>query len=179
MYTIGQVAKKYSISRSTLIYYDSVGVLRPSGRSESNYRLYSDEDLKRMDKIALYRNAGLSLEAIASLLSKAGDELYNTLECRLLAINEEIQALRNQQKVILSILENDLSIKDSRVMTKDAWVALLQASGLDEAGMQKWHVEFEKMSPEAHQDFLESLGIDKEEIDQIRQWSQEHESARY
>ena len=179
MYTIGQVAKKYSISRSTLIYYDSVGVLRPSGRSESNYRLYSDKDLKRMDKIALYRNAGLSLEAIASLLSKEGDELRNTLECRLLTINEEIQALRNQQKVILNILENDLSIKDARVITKDAWVALLQASGLDEAGMQKWHVEFEKMSPEAHQDFLESLGIDKEEIDQIRQWSQEYESTRY
>jgi DNA-binding transcriptional MerR regulator len=54
MYTIGQVAKKYSLSRSTLIYYDRVGVLNPSGRSESNYRLYSDHDLEKMDRIKLH-----------------------------------------------------------------------------------------------------------------------------
>ena len=171
MFTIGQVAKKYSLSRSALIYYDSIGVLTPSGRSESNYRLYSRDDLKKMDRIQLYRSAGLSLESIASLLEKENNELDSTLENRLLTINSEIQKLRHQQKVILNIMENEALAKTSRVITKEVWVSILRAAGLDDAGMKNWHVEFEKTSPEAHQDFLESLGIEKKEVAAIRDWS--------
>jgi len=171
MFTIGQVAKKYSLSRSTLIYYDRVGVLIPSGRSDSNYRLYSDSDLKKMDRILLFRSAGLSLDSILLLLDKKGDELNLSLEHRLSSINSEIQGLRNQQQVILNILENESSVRGSRVISKEIWVSILKAAGLDEAGMKNWHLEFEKTSPEAHQDFLESIGIEKNEIISIREWS--------
>ena len=171
MFTIGQVAKKYSLSRSTLIYYDSIGVLTPSGRSESNYRLYSEADLKKMDRIQLFRSVGLSLDSIELLLEKENSELDSTLEGRLLSINKEIQKLRNQQKVILNILENETLARDSRLMTKGVWVSILRTAGLDDAGMKNWHIEFERTSPEAHQDFLESLGIEKDEVAAIRDWS--------
>ena len=171
MFTIGQVAKKYSLSRSTLIYYDSIGVLTPGGRSESNYRLYSEDDLNKMDRIQLFRSAGLSLDSIELLLEKENSELDSTLEGRLLTINSEIQKLRNQQKVILNILENETLARDSRLMTKEVWVSILRAAGLDDAGMKNWHIEFERTSPEAHQDFLESLGIEKDEVAAIRDWS--------
>ena len=171
MFTIGQVAKKYSLSRSTLIYYDNVGVLSPSGRSESNYRLYSENDLKKMDRIMLFRSAGLSLEAISTLLGKKGSDLNSAFERRLTSINHEIQGLRNQQQVILRLLENQSSEKNSRVLTKEKWIAILEASGLDEEGMRNWHIEFEKTSPEAHQDFLESIGIEDDQISLIRDWS--------
>ena len=172
MFTIGQVAKKYALSRSTLIYYDNIGILTPSGRSDSNYRLYSDSDLEKMDRIVLFRSAGLSLDAISLLLNKKGDELNSPLEHRLLSINNEIQGLRNQQKVILNILENKNSVRGSRVISKEIWVSLLKAAGLDEVGMKNWHIEFEKTAPEAHQDFLESIGIEKDEIKLIREWSE-------
>ena len=171
MYTIGQVAKKYSLSRSTLIYYDSIGVLSPSGRSESNYRLYSDDDLKKMNRIMLFRSAGLPLEAISMLLDKEDGDLSSAFEQRLSSINKEIQGLRNQQKVILKLLEKEALSQNSRVLTKETWIAILKGAGLDEAGMRNWHIEFEKTSPEAHQDFLESIGIEKDEIVLIRRWS--------
>jgi DNA-binding transcriptional MerR regulator len=171
MFTIGQLAKKYSLSRSALIYYDSIGILRPSGRSESNYRLYSESDLEKLDRVLLFRSAGLPLDSIALLLEKEGSELDSTLEQRLNSINGEIQALRNQQKVILKILEIENLQKNSRVLTKELWVSILQAAGLDDAGMKNWHIEFEKSSPEGHQDFLESLGLEKDEIAAIRDWS--------
>jgi len=170
MLTIGQVAKKYALSRSTLIYYDSIGILEPSGRSESNYRLYSDNDLHKMDRIMLFRSAGLPLESIALLLEKEGSELDLTLEQRLFSINGEIQGLRNQQKVILKILEIENFERNSRVITKAICVSILKAAGLDETGMRNWHIEFEKTSPEGHQDFLESIGLDKEEIAMIRKF---------
>lgn len=171
MFTIGQVAKKYSLSRSTLIYYDSIGILTPSGRSESNYRLYSDNDLQKMDRIVLFRSAGLPLESIALLLEKEGGDLDSILEKRLFSINSEIQGLRNQQNVILKILEIENLERHSRVITKEIWVSILKAAGLDEAGMRNWHIEFEKASPEGHQDFLESIGLNREEITTIRDWS--------
>jgi len=89
----------------------------------------------------------------------------------LFAINSEIQGLRNQQKVILRILENKNLEMEARVLTKEYWVSLLKAAGLDNEGMKNWHIEFEKTSPEAHQDFLESIGIEQDEIRSIRNWS--------
>lgn len=174
MFTIGQMAKKYSLSRSTLIYYDRIGLLSPSDRSESNYRLYSRGDLEKMDRIMLFRSAGLPLGAIADLIGQRNSELKLSLERRLGSINGEIQTLRNQQKVILKILDNEKHEKSSRVITKETWVSILKASGLDEQGMKNWHTEFEKTSPEGHQDFLESIGIEKEEIALIRGWSMSH-----
>ncbi|MEN8251296.1 MAG: MerR family transcriptional regulator [Bacteroidota bacterium] len=168
MYTIGQVAKKFSISRSTLIYYDSIGLLSPSGRSNANYRLYSDSDILKMGKISQFRKTGLPLESIASILEKDGNKICGTLENRLFEINEDIRKLRYQQNVIVQLLKNKRVTKNTRIMTKNRWVSLLRATGLNDYDMERWHVEFERMSPEAHQDFLESLGIQEEEIKSIR-----------
>ena len=176
MLTIGQLARKYSLSRSALIYYDKLGVLSPSGRSYSNYRLYSDADQKKLDRIVQFRSAGLSLETISHLLDRRGGDLGAALEQRLSSLNDEIQALRNQQKVILNLLENTNTAPNARVLTKAIWISILKAAGLDEAGMKQWHIEFEKTSPEAHQDFLESIGIDHEEIRLIRDWSRSADS---
>ena len=54
------------------------------------------------------------------------------------------------------------------MVNKDRWVEIMKAAGFDEEAMHNWHKQFEKMEPEAHQEFLESLNIDEEEIAQIR-----------
>ncbi|MCP4266751.1 MAG: MerR family transcriptional regulator [Candidatus Brocadiaceae bacterium] len=171
MYTIGQLAKRHSLSRSTLIYYDSKGLLKPSGRNEANYRMYSDGDAEKLERIIIFRNAGMPLSAIAEIIDKDTDEVESALERRLTSINREIQKLRGQQKVIIDIIKNQGAIENTRIVTKDKWVTMLQAAGLDEAGMKNWHIEFEKTSPEAHQDFLESIGIAEAEVNSIRAWS--------
>ncbi|MCP3961623.1 MAG: MerR family transcriptional regulator, partial [bacterium] len=64
MLTISQVAARFGLSRSTLLYYDSIGLLSPSLRSRANYRLYSPADVERMELIDLYRQAGLALKDV-------------------------------------------------------------------------------------------------------------------
>ena len=174
MLTIGQVAKKYSISRSTLIYYDSKGILKPSGRSLSNYRLYSDNDLKLIERVLIFRRAGLSIESIQQILDSKHGQVEVALENRLSKINKEIQDLRAQQNLILQLIGNDGLSSNARVMNKATWVAVLDKAGLDDNGKRKWHQEFEAMAPEAHQDFLESIGIESVEICSIRKWSREN-----
>lgn len=169
--TISQVATRFRLSRSALLYYDSIGLLTPAGRSASGYRLYSEADIERMEQIQRYREAGMPLDVIGELLSEKSGRLRQRLDERLEAINREISQLRRQQQVIVKLLQGEQVSGRTRVISKKQWVDMLRASGLDEAGMKRWHVEFESTSPEAHQDFLESLGVNAHEIEAIRRWS--------
>lgn len=172
MYTIGQIGKRFHLARSTLLYYDNIGLLKPLRRSEANYRRYSEKDLKRLHLIRQYRDAGLPLEQIKEILDSSGSRVAEILEKRLEDLNILISALRNQQHVIVKLLQNKRHLAGAKVMTKESWTALLRAVGLDEEGMWKWHIEFEKLFPEGHRSFLESLGIADEEIRIIREYSQ-------
>jgi DNA-binding transcriptional MerR regulator len=66
--TVGRIASKFNLSRSTLRYYDSIGVLSPIKRGKGNYRMYSEEDCKRLEQISNYRQTGLSLQEIKEIL---------------------------------------------------------------------------------------------------------------
>jgi len=166
--TISQLAKKFKLSRSTLIYYDKIGLLKPSARSESNYRIYTETDTKTLDLICVYRNTGMSLKEIEKIMHAEGEGVVIQLEDRLIQLNTEIQSLRKQQQHILNLLKTTGLKKKVRIMDKAGWVEILQSSGMDEHAMSKWHSEFERLSPESHQDFLESLNIDENEIQAIR-----------
>lgn len=48
------------------------------------------------------------------------------------------------------------------------WVAMFRDIGLDKAQMEKWHKLFETRHPADHQRFLEWLGLESNEIEQIR-----------
>ena len=177
METVGRLARRFGLSRSTLLYYDRIGLLRPSERSSAGYRLYSEVDVRRLERILAFRGVGLPLESIGSLLaapSSATDaresppttRVDEALEQRLVAIDREITGLRRQQEVILRLLERDSGRR--LVMDKESWTEILRATGMSDADMWRWHQEFERLAPAAHQEFLESLGIDSEEVGSIR-----------
>ncbi len=169
--TIGKLAAKFGISRTTLLYYDRIGLLKPSGRSLAGYRLYNKTDVERLEQIRIYRSAGLSLSEIREALATAKSESLNILENRLKQLNRDIQALRRQQQEILRLIKKQDAWREVRHMTKEHWTDILRAAGFSEADMHRWHMEFERLAPESHQDFLESLNIPEDEIRAIREWS--------
>jgi MerR family transcriptional regulator, thiopeptide resistance regulator len=170
-WTVGRLARRFGLARSTLLYYDTIGLLSPRGRSAGNYRLYGEGDVERLERICRYRAAGVPLEAIAGILSREGDGLRGVLEQRLFAIDREIRGLREQRALILRLLESESADWSGSIVTKETWVEMLRTAGLDEAGMRRWHREFERVAPEAHDGFLSSLGIAPSEIAAIRAWS--------
>ena len=68
-YSIDQVAAQTGLTKRTLRYYEEMGLLPPTDRTEGNYRRYSDEDIHRIDHIKKLRDLlGFSLADIRAML---------------------------------------------------------------------------------------------------------------
>lgn len=65
---IGEVAERTELSLRTLRHYDEVGLLRPSGRSEGGFRLYTDEDVEKLLVIRRMKPLGYSLEEMLEVM---------------------------------------------------------------------------------------------------------------
>ena len=169
--SISALARAFGLSRSALLHYDRIGLLRPSRRSAKGYRVYTEADARRLEEICTLRRAGLGLEEIRSLLKGGGDGRTQALERRLRALDGEIRSLQAQQRMIVGLLRRPELLEGSAAMDKAAWVALLRASGFSEADMIRWHEAFEQADPERHQRFLEFLGLDPAEIGALRRRS--------
>lgn len=73
-FTIEQVAAQTGLTKRTLRYYEEVGLLPPTGRTEGNYRRYTQEDVQRLERIKNLRDLlGFSLADIRDIL-EAEDE---------------------------------------------------------------------------------------------------------
>jgi len=170
--TIGALARTSGLSRSTLLYYDRLGLLPAAQRSTANYRLYSTAEARRLERICMYRQLGIPLKEIGSLLREPEGNLpVEILQGRLQALEKDIAELRRQQHCIVQLLQQESIYDEDHMITKERWVEIMRAAGLGEQDMRNWHAQFEKMEPEAHQEFLESLGIEPDEIRKIREHS--------
>ena len=168
--TISNLGRLFGLSRSTLLYYDRIGLLTPSGRTLAGYRCYSEADRLRLERICGFRRAGLALEEIRTILA-SGKPSAAVLERRFHEIGEEIRILRVKQGLLSRMLTGIASAKGPPAVDRDLWVEMLRAAGMDDRAMARWHAEFEQRAPEAHREFLLSLGIPEAEAQEIRNWS--------
>jgi len=170
-WTISHLAKEFNLSRSTLLYYDAIGLLKPAERSASGYRLYSEAMVERLRHICAYRETGMPLKEIARLL-KCGtppDAVQKFLRDRLRAINSSILFLRAQQRVVMAMLTGRRDTAKASLCDREVFVETLRKAGLSGEDMRRFHEVFEKSAPTAHQDFLGFLGFSTEEIDRLRE----------
>ena len=172
MTTISTLARQFGLSRTTLLYYDRLDLLKPFRRSRSGYRLYSSAEANRLEQICFYRKMGIPLREMKELLDNPGANAPSgILQRRLRVLDREIADLRKQQRSICELLKQKPLQKGEPMVNKERWVEIMGAAGFKEADMRNWHIQFEKMEPQAHQEFLESLKIPEDEIAEIREWS--------
>jgi MerR family transcriptional regulator, thiopeptide resistance regulator len=167
------LARSFGLSRSTLLYYDRIGLLCASERTSAGYRVYTQNEFVRLERICIFRSAGLSLEDVRELLSSGAAPSVKILENRLQDLEDQILFLRGQQHAIIAMLKKMTNDSFKPIIDKKMWVTMMEAAGIDEASMAKWHAEFEHRAPKAHKEFLMSLGIPKDEVRKIQEWSKE------
>ena len=167
--TISALAKKVNLSRTTVLYYEREGLLSPAARAVNGYRLYGQEELVKLALIVDYRALGVPVSEISILLQGEGEQ-KRILQAQLRRLQVEIERLHRQQLAILKFIKQPDIAEDSMV-TKERWTEIMSAAGLSDTDMHNWHIQFEMLEPGAHQEFLESLQIEADEVKRIREWS--------
>ena len=106
VFTIGEAAKAAGVTPRAVRLYEAKGLLPTSERSDSGYRLFSDGDIETLAFIRRGRHLGLSLEAIAEIISMADsgtpccDRTQALLAQRLVEIDEAIADLQELRTTI-------------------------------------------------------------------------------
>ncbi len=167
-YSISRIARACGLSRSTLLYYDRIGLLTPRGRTASGYRYYTEQERRRLERIGDFRQAGLTLKEIRGVLAAGGRPRTRLIERRIRETAENIVGLKKQQRLLAAMLKRVASGRRPPTVDTDLWVEMLRAAGMNQEARHRWHGEFERRAPEAHDEFLLSLGIPAGEVAEIR-----------
>ena len=108
LHTVGEVAALAGVTVRTLHHYDRIGLLVPSRRSESGYRLYDYGDLERLRQIRLMRELRFSLDAIGQLLEVPTHGRRGALEAQ----RELLRERQNRTEVIIRGVDRALRALD-------------------------------------------------------------------
>lgn len=87
---VGDLAKQTGVSVRTLHYYDEIGLLSPSHRTEAGYRLYGEDDIIRWQQIVSLRQIGFFLEQIWECLEQEQFSPHQVVQLHLSQLKEQI-----------------------------------------------------------------------------------------
>lgn len=112
-YQVRHVSSLTGVTVRTLHHYDEIGLLSPAGRSAAGYRLYSDDDLLRLQQILLFRESGLALEQIRRILD---DPEFDRREALLEQRAELAKRIDQSRAMLRSVDAAIATIKGERPM---------------------------------------------------------------
>lgn len=110
---IGELSRRTGVPVKTLRFYSDEGLLPPTERSGSGYRLYADEALVRIDLIRTLREAGLGLDSIKKVLRRE-TSLAEALRLRLAAVEAHVASLQRIGAALRAALRSEPSEDDVR-----------------------------------------------------------------
>ncbi len=102
--TVGQVAERFAVTVRTLHHYDEIGLICPH-RTASGYRLFTDDDLERLQHVVVYRRLGFPLEEIGPLLDDPHTDVEAHLRRQRAAVVTRLDEMRDLVAAIDRALE--------------------------------------------------------------------------
>ena len=151
VFRVGELAKRTGVSVRALHHYDAIGLLAPSRRSESRYRLYDREDVVRLQEIKSLRQLGFSLEQIRDLLAARRLTPLGVVEMHLQRVREQLELQRQLLGRLESIAEQ---LRAAQTPTADEMMRTIEAMTMfakyfTEEQRQTLKERGDKLGPEA------------------------------
>lgn len=119
---VGELASRIGLTVRTLHHYDTIGLLKPSARSDAGYRLYNQVDVARLHSIQALRHLGLPLADVATMLERGGEGLGETIARQIRALGHEITQA-TELRARLQLLQERLATGDAPDMSD--WLSTL------------------------------------------------------
>lgn len=114
MRKIGELAHELGLNPQTIYFYERLGLISSSQRTNTGYRLFNDQDVTRLSFILRLKELGMSLEEIKEILclkdahcltcEKVKDRLENTIK----HIDDQITTLQTLRAELLPLLDRCL-----------------------------------------------------------------------
>ncbi|MBX2835710.1 MAG: helix-turn-helix domain-containing protein [Gammaproteobacteria bacterium] len=109
MFSIGDLSKQTNVKVPTIRYYEDIGLLAPTTRTEGNQRRYNAASLERLSFIKHARELGFSIDAISSLIElqehpdRSCLEATKISDAQLCDVRSKIRKLRRLEKELARI----------------------------------------------------------------------------
>jgi len=150
--SISEVAQLAGVSVRTLHHYDQIGLLVPSARSENGYRRYSDDDVRRLSSVLVFKQLGFSLDAIERLLDDPAVDRVRALEDQRAAVLAQLGEKQAALRAIDAALE--MERKGEVIMTSDIFDDADKHRQFEAEAKERWgHTEAYKTSMERSKDY--------------------------
>jgi DNA-binding transcriptional MerR regulator len=117
LFTIGQLARRTGVSARTIRFWSDIGLVPPSARSGSGYRLYDAAAAARLDLVRTLRELGLGLDVIETVLSRART-VPEVAAAHVAVLDVQIRALRRRRAVLSTVARNGHTIEETLIMSK-------------------------------------------------------------
>lgn len=122
---IGEVAERTGVTQRTLRFYEEKGLLRPPTRMDGGFRLYSEDDVRRVEQIRqLQKLLGLSLAEIKEMVE--GEELKSQIRAEYRQ-DADVEQKRQQLQAAIAVTEKQHAIIRQKVEQLDLMRADLEA----------------------------------------------------
>jgi ubiquinone/menaquinone biosynthesis C-methylase UbiE len=136
-YTTGEFAKKARVSIRTVRYYDKEGILKPNHVNEAGYRLYTDYDFAKLQKILALKYLGFTLEEIMDITINDNDQDYlkKSFHMQQQLIKKKIEQL---QLVERSIQETSEILEDKNGLDWNNVINLIHLTNMENSLVEQY-----------------------------------------
>ena len=155
MRTVKEISNITGISVRTLHYYDEIGLLEPTDKSNAGYRLYDDKALERLQQILFFREFGIPLKEIKAVMENPALDRNHILKMQRRMLVAKIERMERLVAGIDDILKGDNRM-DFAIFNKTEMEEMFQAmvehmpeeikkTAIDEfGGMEQWKEHYIK-----------------------------------
>lgn len=114
-YSVKKLAELSGVSVRTLHFYDQIGLLKPSIRTEAKYRYYGEKELLRLQQILFYRELDIPLKDIGDILDDSDFDLIQALQSH----KASLISRKNRITVLLETIDKTVeNLKNGGTMLK-------------------------------------------------------------
>ena len=184
MRTVKEISNITGISVRTLHYYDEIGLLKPTDKSDAGYRLYDDKALEQLQQILFFREFDIPLKEIKAVMENPALDRNHILKMQREMLLTKIKRMEHLVASIDDILKGDNKM-DFAIFNKTEMDEMFQAmtehmpeeikqKAIDEfGGLNQWHEHYIKAissddMQKRYQKMLEWFGGKEKYLDTVK-----------